>query len=208
MPSYDLSNIDVLEIRLDLISPKFLLKSHGYLEFWRKSLLFTYRLPQDSNQKKGHIHKKKDLKIFLSHYNSSQHIIDLEMDQKKPTLANFAKDRFRLLYSYHNFKKCISLKKMKKYIQAVQKKQAKDCIFKFAVQPQSPQELAIFLENIKELSHLYQVIGVVMGDMGMISRILADKFGSAYTYTCLGNPLAPGQMEAETIFQIRKSGNL
>jgi 3-dehydroquinate dehydratase len=50
---YDTTEIDILEVRLDLCSKKYIKENLiDTLKSWKKSLLFTYRAKEDSSEKK------------------------------------------------------------------------------------------------------------------------------------------------------------
>ncbi|EMN99696.1 type I 3-dehydroquinase domain protein [Leptospira interrogans serovar Pomona str. UT364] len=42
-----------------------------------------------------------------------------------------------------------------------------------------------------------------MGPLGIVSRVFPDSFGSIFTYCCLNNPKAPGQVDLESLIQLR-----
>ncbi|MEM7180461.1 MAG: type I 3-dehydroquinate dehydratase [Spirochaetota bacterium] len=207
---FDTRMVDILELRLDLVSGKFLQKKiHDFLEVWNKPIIFTYRQAEDSNQKKSYAHDRKALDTLLQFYNSSQHFIDIEMDQKQPALKAYESERFRLICSYHDFHGILSLKKMKNYIEKSlnEIKESKEVLFKFAVSPQNAKQLAKFLEYSRELAHFHQIIAIAMGELGVMTRIFPDTYASGYTYCTLSKAKAPGQMTVETLQRIRKIGS-
>ena len=76
-------------------------------------------------------------------------------------------------------------------------------IYKFAVLPDSAEDDLKFLESIKQLSIDHELAIIIMGERGVYSRIFGDLFGSSYTYACLKEPRAPGQIKSRDIKKFR-----
>ncbi|HMZ58138.1 MAG TPA: type I 3-dehydroquinate dehydratase [Leptospiraceae bacterium] len=99
---YDTSCVDVLEIRLDLCSEKFLSENFSSsLSDWKGALLFTYRNQEDSSIKDQHIQRKDFIEKFLEPFNSENNFLDIDMKRdhgmfEKYEISNFA---FHLFYS-------------------------------------------------------------------------------------------------------------
>ena len=192
----DLELSDIIEIRLDLFSSDFLL--HHIQQLPQKPLLFSYRLPKDSSLRVRHPFDKKHEK-FLQLCENSKNFIDIELDAENPFLLSFIDSSYQKVFSYHNFDSTLSLEKM---ILLIKKKE--NGIFKFAVYPKNFDEVIDFLENIKILSQRYKIIGVCMGEIGYISRIYGNFFGSIWSYACVGKEKAPGQLNINQILRMRK----
>lgn len=70
-------------------------------------------------------------------------------------------------------------------------------IGKLAVMPHSPRDVLRLLEatvRMKEISPEYPLVTMAMGDLGVISRISGQFFGSCMTFASLGRTSAPGQL--------------
>ena len=87
----------------------------------------------------------------------------------------------------------------------ISKKKSPNCIYKFAVTPKNISEEELFLNDLKEISNDYLIIGIAMGEIGVYSRLFGDRFGSFATYCCIGKPRAPGQVNIITLKKIREN---
>lgn len=92
---------------------------------------------------------------------------------------------------------------MTNFIHKAKPVKKKNPIFKFAITPEDIEETADFLNDIKLLSKSNTMIGICMGELGLISRVFGDKFHSSFTYMTLGEPKAPGQISVETFKKLR-----
>lgn len=195
-----LQEADILEIRLDLLDLDFIKNNLSkILNELNKSLLFTYRNPKDSSEKSNTQIHYADISELLSEFNSDKNYLDIELDQEKSIFDPILDSaKFRIIYSYHDFKKSLSKEEMLDWIS---KKNRDNCIYKFAVMPQSIEDLEKFLKDLKEVSLHYPLIGIAMGKIGAFSRIFGDFFGSLATYCCVGTPRAPGQVD---VFEFQK----
>ena len=57
-------------------------------------------------------------------------------------------------------------------------KKSENCIYKFAVTPKNISEERIILNDLKEISNDYLIIGIAMGEISVYSRLFGDRFGS------------------------------
>lgn len=78
---------------------------------------------------------------------------------------------------------------------------------KIAVMPQSPQDVLILL-SATELTHEKHpdvpIITMSMGQMGTVSRLCGEVFGSALTFGSAGQASAPGQVAVKELREILK----
>jgi 3-dehydroquinate dehydratase-1 len=86
----------------------------------------------------------------------------------------------------------------------ITKKKSENCIYKFAVTPKNISEEELFLNDLKIISNDFSIIGIAMGEIGVYSRLFGDRFGSFATYSCVGKPRAPGQVNIVTLKKIRE----
>ena len=197
----DLNYADILEIRLDLFHSELLIKNLDFLKKSTKPLLFCYRDKKDSSIKSDIVFDKNH-EIILRECESSNNFIDIELDQINPKLNHFSNLAYQKLYSYHNFHNIITLNEMNCLIKD-KIKENQTAIFKFAVFPKNLDDSIQFLKDIKSLSKHYKVIGICMGETNLFSRIFSDFFGSIWTYACVKEPKAPGQISIKQILSIR-----
>lgn len=202
LKSLKLKGVDIIEIRLDLLSKEFIanrLSSH--LETLNKPVLFTYRLPEDSSLKVHTSLNVQDIIPILKKFNLSKNYIDIDLKQRNFFNKFLESFKYQKIYSLHNFSGSYSYEEMLSQIQSVNDKKG---IYKFAVLPKTFSEGIKFLESIQKLSKKFCVIGIWMGEMGSFSRIMGDKFGSSFTYATLTEPKAPGQVSVDLILKTRK----
>ena len=132
---------------------------------------------------------------------SGFHMVDLELEsaeQAKPAELQKLRDTGTgLIISYHDFKATGDLDKIYERIQKFDPEFVK--IVPTAKALTDNVTLMRFLERIDESN----LIGICMGDAGVISRVLAVRAGSAFTFAAatLGEETAPGQIAARTLIE-------
>lgn len=75
---------------------------------------------------------------------------------------------------------------------------------KLAVMPHSREDVMALMEATMQTKEKFldvPLITMSMGDLGKISRIAGESFGSALTFGCIGKASAPGQIEADCLRQ-------
>jgi 3-dehydroquinate dehydratase-1 len=196
------SAISGAEIRLDLLDSCFLREELSLiLNRLEKPILFTYRNPKDSSEASNTSIKFKDIEQVLNQFNKKENYLDIELDQEISIFDSIQDCRFTIIYSYHDFSKSISREEMLHWIT---KKKSENCIYKFAVTPKNISEEELFLNDLKIISNDFSIIGIAMGEIGVYSRLFGDRFGSFATYSCVGKPRAPGQVNIVTLKKIRE----
>ncbi|MDF3822452.1 type I 3-dehydroquinate dehydratase [Leptospira sp. 96542] len=200
----DTKDIDVLEIRLDLFSRNYIQKEmKKKIRTLGLPALFTYRRAEDSSVRSYVKLFPEDVEGILKDFNDNSNYLDIELNREDTIFKNYENLNFRIIYSYHSFKKSIHAKEMRDFIANAKIVKKKNPIFKFAITPEDIEETADFLNDIKILSKTNTMIGICMGELGIISRIFGDNFHSSYTYLTLGEPKAPGQIAIETFKKLR-----
>jgi 3-dehydroquinate dehydratase-1 len=193
---------DILEIRLDLLDSCFLREELSLiLNRLEKPILFTYRNPKDSSEASNTSIKFKDIEPVLNQFNKKENYLDIELDQESSIFDSIQDCRYTIIYSYHDFSKSITREEMLHWIS---KKKSENCIYKFAVTPKNISEEKVFLNDLKIISNDFTIIGIAMGEIGVYSRLFGDRFGSFATYSCVGKPRAPGQVNIVTLKKIRE----
>lgn len=200
----DTKDVDVLEIRLDLFSRNYIQKElKKKIKLLGLPALFTYRRAEDSSVKSYVKLFPEDVEGILKDFNDNANYLDIELNREDSIFTNYENLNFRIIYSYHSFKKSIYAKEMKDFISNAKPVKKKNPIFKFAITPEDINETADFLNDIKLLSKTHTMIGICMGELGIMSRVFGDHFQSSYTYMTLGEPKAPGQISVETFKKLR-----
>ena len=74
-------------------------------------------------------------------------------------------------------------------------------LLKIAAMPRCPQDVLTLLSACAEMHAATEtpLVAISMGNLGKVSRICGEGFGSALTFAALGGASAPGQMKAEAV---------
>jgi 3-dehydroquinate dehydratase / shikimate dehydrogenase len=129
------------------------------------------------------------------------HIVDLEVEsaeEAKPSQVN----KFRaainaaLLISFHDFSRTKSLDQAADRIQAF-----KPDFLKIVSTARNLADNLAVLRLIEDRSLASQVVGIAMGEEGLVSRVLGPRAGAAFTFASWSeaSETAPGQVAAETL---------
>ncbi|MEI1277386.1 type I 3-dehydroquinate dehydratase [Leptospira venezuelensis] len=216
-----LPKADFLEIRLDQFrsnkdAPEKILKK---IKDLNASCVFTYRQPEDSSLKSVGIWSSENIDLLLSGLESGKHYIDLELDKDNPVFNGIDEGRFGIIRSVHSFSGIPDYEELlfflrpvtEEVLATVKSKLPFQRIFKIAALPKSEQESKEFQDSALKLSKLCAkqnipigFCGILMGESGKEFRIFPEKIGSQFTYSCLGEPKAPGQVDLDTLLSKRK----
>lgn len=137
-------------------------------------------------------------------------LVDVELfigDEIFDRLVKKAKDNgCCIIASNHDFKKTPSCEEIVSRLVRMRDKGAD--ISKIAVMPQCMEDVTTLLKATAIMKDKYSDITVVtmsMGNMGMISRVAGEIFGSAMTFGILDKPSAPGQIEVTKLQEVMKN---
>lgn len=128
-------------------------------------------------------------------------IVDIEVNREPVVvdaiIENAHEAGICVIGSYHDFYKTLSEEEMIRQIQAIQASEAD--IIKMAMMPHTMEDV-LSLMNVTcrapQLGIKKPLITMSMGDMGSISRVCGEYFGSAVTFGQAQQGSAPGQFEA------------
>ncbi|MFB3813572.1 MAG: shikimate dehydrogenase [Terriglobales bacterium] len=126
-------------------------------------------------------------------------IIDLEIESAealKPAELAKIRSRAALMISFHDFKATRKLDETFARMQAI----AADH-YKLATTATSLYDNVVMMKLLEQKSHTHNVVGLCMGELGIISRVLALRAGSLFTFAAAvpGEETAPGQMTVRTL---------
>jgi 3-dehydroquinate dehydratase/shikimate dehydrogenase len=144
-----------------------------------------------------------ELDILCKAASSGFHMVDLEVESaealKKGELQKLREAGASLLISYHDFTSTKDLESTYNRIQAFQPDFVK--IVPTAKTLADNVTLIRFLEQMSDHSN---IVGVCMGDAGIISRVLGLRSGGAFTFAAAntGDETAPGQIDARSLKDI------
>jgi 3-dehydroquinate dehydratase / shikimate dehydrogenase len=145
-----------------------------------------------------------ELEVLLAAAEAGCQIVDLEVEsaeQAKPAQLVRFRDGLRaagaaLLISCHDFTRTKGLEQAAERIE----KFAPDFVKVVSTARSLADNLAV-LRLIEERSVSAQVVGIAMGEEGLISRVLGPRAGAAFTFASFsdGAETAPGQVTARTM---------
>lgn len=189
---------DILEVWLDYLD--FELTPQELFSFIKKPLLLVNKLPQEGG--KWHGRKKKQIEFLKKYLAVDPAYIDVSIDTPPELLQELIatkKRKTRLIFSYHHFSRTPPLKTLKKIVTKGFRLGAD--IVKIATFARTIQDNLIILNLLQQTKR--PLIAHCMGPQGIISRLLAPRFGSGIVYVALDekSKTAPGQM---TISEFKK----
>ncbi len=147
---------------------------------------------------------KAELEILVGAVQAGCQVVDLEVESaeecKRSQLAQFrqtiASSAAALLISFHDFTRTKGLE------HAAQRIERFDPDFvKVVSTARSLADNLAVLRLIEDLSVSAHVVGLAMGEEGILSRVLAPRAGAAFTFasSAEGAETAPGQVTARTM---------
>lgn len=148
-----------------------------------------------------------ELEILLKAAEAGCHIVDLEVESAeqctRPQLARFRTAVHAagaaLLISFHDFTRTKGLEKAADRIAAFEP----DFVKVVSTARTLADNLAV-LRMIEDHSLSTQVVGIAMGEEGLLSRVLSPRAGAAFTFASAteGAETAPGQVSARTLHDV------
>ncbi len=154
-----------------------------------------------------------ELEILLKTAEAGCQIVDLELESAeqatRPQLARF-RESLRaagaaLLISFHDFTRTKGLNQAAARIEAFEP----DFVKVVSTARTLADNLAV-LRLIEDQSLGSHVVGIAMGEEGLISRVLGPRAGAAFTFASAGEGVetAPGQISARTLLDVYRLDQL
>jgi 3-dehydroquinate dehydratase/shikimate dehydrogenase len=143
-----------------------------------------------------------EMEILIKAAGAGFHIVDLELESaealKKGELQKLRDTGVALIISHHDFSATKDLDKIYERIEPFQPDFVK--IVPTAKTLTDNVTLIRFMERMNERA---SIIGICMGDAGIISRVLGLRAGSAFTFAAAtpGEETGPGQIAARTLIE-------
>ncbi|MBX5320237.1 type I 3-dehydroquinate dehydratase [Staphylococcus caprae] len=204
-------SIDIVELRIDqwfdFNMEQFETTIHQLkqlkLDF---KILVTYRTSTQGG--KGDIGETEYLELLYKLIQHAQfEMLDIEwnatidVEVYGKLIQHAQENGLKVVLSHHNFQETPSLEELKFIYFKMQKLSPQ--YLKLAVMPHSKEDVLHLLEamSVTSDSTSYQVIGISMSKLGVISRTAQGVFGGAVSYGCLGEPQAPGQIHVKELKQ-------
>lgn len=107
----------------------------------------------------------------------------------------------KVIVSYHDFKATPDDEEIVRISEEMRSIGAD--IMKFAFTASSNREVSRAMCSFSSID--FPKVFMLMGEAGKISRVAGFTFGSLLTYTFFGEPVAPGQIEAERLVKLLSS---
>jgi 3-dehydroquinate dehydratase / shikimate dehydrogenase len=150
-----------------------------------------------------------ELEVLSKAAGAGFHVIDLELQSVEAIkAAELEKLRARgaaLLISWHDFQATKDLDGIFERIRPHEPE-----FIKIVTTAKSLADNVVMLHFLERTGDMANMIGLCMGDQGVVSRVLNVRSGSAFTFAAAvtGEETAPGQMAARTLTDLYRVGQI
>jgi 3-dehydroquinate dehydratase/shikimate dehydrogenase len=192
-----------LEFRLDYLE-KPLLALPKLKQFFSENTaatgIATCRRSANGGKFSGNV--AAEMEVLSKAAASGFHIVDLELESaealKKGELERLRETGVALIVSHHDFNATKDLEGIYKRIQPFQPD-----FFKIVPTAKTLTDNVTLMRFIEHMDNHSNIIGICMGDAGIISRVLGVRAGSAFTFAAAtsGEETGPGQIAARTLIE-------
>lgn len=168
----------------------------------KKPVLFTFRTAKEGGER-----AIEDITYIALNKVAAESgkvdLLDVELfagDTVVDEVLNIAhQNHVKVIASNHDFEKTPSKEEMISRLQKMEEMGAD--ILKIAVMPKSSKDVLTLLSTTEEMHELTEkpVVTMSMSDIGGVSRVSGELFGSAITFGTAGKASAPGQIPAEEL---------
>ena len=168
----------------------------------KKPVLFTFRTAKEGGER-----AIEDITYIALNKVAAESgkvdLLDIELfagDTVVDEVLNIAhQNHVKVIASNHDFEKTPSKEEMISRLQKMEEMGAD--ILKIAVMPKSSKDVLTLLSTTEEMHELTEksVVTMSMSDIGGVSRVSGELFGSAITFGTAGKASAPGQIPAEEL---------
>lgn len=189
-----------LEFRLDYLSRpalatqkiKQFVESHPYI-----NLIATCRRTAGGGKFRGSLEAQLD--VLTKAASAGCHFVDLELQSaSKCSPKQLAKLRLQagLILSFHDFRATKKLEETLQKMTAI----AAD-YYKVVTTATTLYDNVVMMKFLEKYSDQYSLVGMCMGEQGIISRVLGVRAGSAFTFASVNEDekTAPGQVTAQEL---------
>jgi 3-dehydroquinate dehydratase-1 len=182
------SEVDLFEVRLDLVGPDW----RQMVKAIKKPWIACNRRPEEGG--KGSLDEKKRVGELLRAIEAGASIIDIELETKiLAEIVPLIKSQAKCLISFHDMVKTPAIKTLTGIINRQQKAGADIC--KVVTTARRLEDNLIVLKTVEQFAYT-KVVAFAMGKDGQISRFLAPIAGAYFTYASIsqGKESANGQL--------------
>lgn len=195
-----LADSTFLEFRLDyLATPQTALPKlkHFFAEHGEVTAIATCRRAANGGKFKGTV--AAEIEILQKAAGSGFHLVDVELETAeslKPQELEKLRSKVGLVLSYHDF---VATVKLDSVFERMQKFGAD--FYKVVSTAKSLSDNVTMMRFLERTRDQANVVGICMGEEGVISRVLGLRAGSAFTFASatVGEETAPGQIAARTL---------
>lgn len=174
-----------------------------------KPVLFTFRTKQEGGEIAFSDEQYFGLyKTVIE--NGAIDLLDIElfMDETlvQQTIKLAHEKEIKIVMCNHDFDKTPSKDEIVSRLSSMQEKNADIC--KIAVMPQSSNDVLTLLEATNEMKTNHAdrpIVTMSMGQLGMVSRMCGEVFGSAMTFGAAKKASAPGQVPVGELREVLKT---
>ncbi|MDE6209485.1 MAG: type I 3-dehydroquinate dehydratase [Lachnospiraceae bacterium] len=173
-----------------------------------RGLLFTIRTSFEGGEIEISKEKYKEVLTAVLE-NSNIDMVDIEFMMGKETISDIIhkahNNNILVIGSNHDFVETPEADEI--YNRLLEMKKAGMDISKIAVMPKSKSDVVKLFEATAKINEDVKDIYTItmsMGNTGEISRVIGSYFGSVMTFGAVGNVSAPGQIEADKLYDIIK----
>jgi 3-dehydroquinate dehydratase/shikimate dehydrogenase len=190
-----------IEFRLDYLSQPtlFLQKLKGFIDYHpHVTLVATCRRVQAGGRFRGAV--AKEIEILAKAASLGCQLVDVELESatlmKPHDWEKLHRNGASIILSYHDFRATRNLEKTYERMTEF----PADFI-KVVTTAKELYDNVIMMKFLASKSDERSVVGVCMGEQGLISRVLGVRAGSAFTFSAAnpGEETAPGQIAARTL---------
>jgi 3-dehydroquinate dehydratase/shikimate dehydrogenase len=189
-----------IEFRLDYL-PKpalALVKLKTFVEYHPEALVIvTCRRAVNGGKFRGSVASQVD--VLAKAAAQGCHLVDIELEsasQLKQSDFNRLRRSANLILSFHDFR---GTKKLEETFAKMQHYPAD--FIKIVSTANSLYDNVVMMKFLEKYSHTHSLVGVCMGEQGVISRLLVVRAGSQFTFAALSaeEATAPGQIAARAL---------
>ncbi len=143
-----------------------------------------------------------ELEILIKAASSGFHLVDLELESaealKKADIQKLRDTGIAIIISHHDFHATKDLDGIYRRMAVYQPD-----FYKIVPTAKSLSDNVTLMRFIERMEDHSKVVGICMGDAGIISRVLGLRAGSAFTFAAAsaGEETGPGQIAARTLIE-------
>ncbi len=196
--------VDILELRLDLLSPEEQKKASQFPSLVDLPVILTCRRVADGGKCSLSERSRRSLIIQTLEKGAFEYV-DIEDDVKKNDVELAAREKgVKIIRSYHDFEKV-----PEDIFSRIQSLSRRGDIAKVAVTPHSISDVITLFRINRELTDTPKIV-IGMGDWGVCTRILYRKMGSILTFgsSVSTKAIAPGMISVRDLKELYRADRI